>query len=134
MKTREQQLYMIGVAANLCGVHPQTLRQYERLGLVSPSRVGAKNRLYSENDILRVRRIQRLTQGMGVNLAGVEVILRLLDQMDDMKSDLELQLNEYIEEAERRIAMFAQNSSVPLKKNDTLLPVPKLRARTNIEV
>lgn len=134
MKTREQPLYMIGVAANLCGVHPQTLRQYERLGLVSPSRVGAKNRLYSENDILRVRRIQRLTQGMGVNLAGVEVILRLLDQMDDMKSDLELQLNEYIEEAERRIAMFAQNSSVPLRKNDTLLPVPKLRARTNIEV
>ena len=134
MKEKEVPLYMIGVAANLCGIHPQTLRQYERLGLVSPSRVGAKNRLYSENDILRVRRIQRLTQGMGVNLAGVEVILRLLDQMEDMKADLEAQLNDYIEEAERRIAMYAQNTSVPLRKDDTLLPVPKLRIKSNIEI
>jgi MerR family transcriptional regulator/heat shock protein HspR len=73
---------MAGVAAQLCGIHPQTLRQYERLGLVSPQRAGAKNRLYSENDIRRVKRIQRLTQEMGVNLAGVELILRLLEDME----------------------------------------------------
>ena len=71
MKHENQPVYMIGVAAQLCNVHPQTLRQYERLGLVVPSRAGAKNRLYSESDILRVRRIQRLTQELGVNLAVV---------------------------------------------------------------
>jgi MerR family transcriptional regulator/heat shock protein HspR len=120
---------MIGVAANLCGVHPQTLRQYERLGLVSPSRVGAKNRLYSESDIQRVRRVQRLTQGMGVNLAGVEVILRLLDEMDEMRRDLEEQFNEYVSEAERRIASLSKNPNVPLRKDETLLPVPNIRPR-----
>ncbi|MEQ1936566.1 MAG: MerR family transcriptional regulator, partial [Fimbriimonadaceae bacterium] len=86
MRTDNQPVYMIGVAAQLCNVHPQTLRQYERLGLVIPSRVGAKNRLYSESDILRVRRIQRLTQQMGVNLAGVELILRLLEDMESLKA------------------------------------------------
>jgi len=134
MRDQQQPLYMIGVAASLCGIHPQTLRQYERLGLVAPTRVGAKNRLYSENDILRVRRVQRLTQGMGVNLAGVEVILRLLDQMEEMKHDLEVQLNEYIEEAERRIAIYSQNTAVPLRKNETLLPVPKIYTRTKLEI
>jgi MerR family transcriptional regulator/heat shock protein HspR len=125
---------MIGVAASLCGVHPQTLRQYERLGFVAPSRVGAKNRLYSENDILRVRRVQRLTQGMGVNLAGVEVILRLLDEMEDLRHDFEQQMHEYVDEAERRVAAFNQNPSVPLRKDEKLLPVPNLRLRRRIGV
>lgn len=125
---------MIGVAANLCGVHPQTLRQYERLGLVSPSRVGAKNRLYSEMDILRVRRVQRLTQGMGVNLAGVEVILRLLDEMDELRRDLEEQYNEYVAEAERRIAAMSQNPNVPLRKDESLLPVPNIKPRRKVSL
>ena len=58
MRSESHPVYMIGVAAELCGVHPQTLRQYERLGLVIPTRAGAKNRLYSESDIQRVWRIQ----------------------------------------------------------------------------
>jgi len=120
---------MIGVAAQLCGVHPQTLRQYERLGLVIPSRVGAKNRLYSELDILRVRRIQRLTQQMGVNLAGVEVIMRLLEDLDDMRGDFERQMIEYVQEAERRIQAMMSNSNVPLKKDESLLPVPNIQIR-----
>src|SRR3954467_2597047 len=103
MTSENQPVYMIGVAASLCNIHPQTLRQYERLGLVVPSRVGAKNRLYSEADIRRVRRIQRLTQQMGVNLAGVELILRLLEDMDDMRRDFEQQMVDYVNEAERRI-------------------------------
>src|ERR1700722_8379069 len=106
MRTENHPVYMIGVASELCGVHPQTLRQYERLGLVNPSRVGSKNRLYSELDILRVRRIQRLTQEMGVNLAGVDLILRLLDDMEDMRRDMEQQMSAYIEEAEKRIAQM----------------------------
>ena len=129
MRTENQPVYMIGVAAQLCNVHPQTLRQYERLGLVVPSRVGAKNRLYSELDILRVRRIQRLTQQMGVNLAGVELILRLLDDMDDMRKDLEQQMAEYVVEAERRVQAMMTNSNMPMRKNETLLPVPNLQVR-----
>ncbi len=128
MRERSQPVYMIGVAAQLCGVHPQTLRQYERLGLIQPSRAGAKNRLYSEIEIERVRRIQRLTQQMGVNLAGVEVILRLLDDMEDMRSDLERQLRDYVVEAERRIQDLMRNSNVPIRRDESLLPV------LNIEV
>ena len=129
MRQENQPVYMIGVAAQLCGVHPQTLRQYERLGLVVPSRVGAKNRLYSEADIRRVRRIQRLTQQMGVNLAGVELILRLLEDMDDMRRDLEQQMLDYVQEAERRIQAMMTNSNVPLRKDEKLLPVPNIQVR-----
>ncbi len=120
---------MIGVAAQLCQVHPQTLRQYERLGLVVPARVGAKNRLFSENDILRVRRIQRLTQEMGVNLAGVELILRLLDDMEDMRKEMEQQFGEYVSEAERRISHMMAHSNVPMRKDESLLPVLNLKTR-----
>jgi len=134
MSRENQPVYMIGIASALCGIHPQTLRQYERLGLVIPSRVGAKNRLYSENDILRVRRIQRLTQGMGVNLAGVEVILRLLDEMEEMRRDLEEQFQTYVAEAERRIASFATNPTVPLRKDEKLLPVANFKLKTRLEV
>jgi len=134
MSRENQPVYMIGIASALCGIHPQTLRQYERLGLVIPSGVGAKNRLYSENDILRVRRIQRLTQGMGVNLAGVEVILRLLDEMEDMRRDLEEQFHAYVNEAERRIASFTANPTVPLRKDEKLLPVPNFKLKTRLEV
>ncbi|MBV6459519.1 MAG: hypothetical protein HONBIEJF_02667 [Fimbriimonadaceae bacterium] len=134
MNRDTQPVYMIGVAAQLCGVHPQTLRQYERLGLVSPSRVGAKNRLYSENDIRRVRRIQRLTQHLGVNLAGVEIILRLLDDMEDIRQDLEKQMDEYRLEAEKRIQQLMSNSAVPIRKDETLLPVPNIQWRRRIEL
>lgn len=129
-----QPVYMIGVAAQLCDVHPQTLRQYERLGLVIPARAGAKNRLYCESDIRKVRQIQRLTQQMGVNLAGVDVILRLLDEMDEMRNDLEQQLIEYIKEAERRIRQATDNPSMPIRKDESLLPVPNIKIRRKIDL
>ena len=130
MNGEDHPVYMIGVAASLCGVHPQTLRQYERLGLVAPSRVGSKNRLYSEGDVRRVRRIQRLTQEMGVNLAGVELILRLLDDMEDMRRDMERQLGDYVEDVERRLAsMVLSNPSIPVRRDETLLPAPNLRVK-----
>lgn len=134
MRQENQPVYMIGVAAQLCGVHPQTLRQYERLGLVVPSRVGAKNRLYSELDINRVRQIQRLTQQMGVNLAGVELILRLLDDMDTMRTDFERQFREYIVEAERRIQDLLSDTNTPIRKGDSLLPVPNFTTPKKPEV
>jgi MerR family transcriptional regulator, heat shock protein HspR len=134
MRSENQPVYMIGVAAQLCGVHPQTLRQYERLGLVIPSRAGAKNRLYSEADIHRVRRIQRLTQEMGVNLAGVEVILRLLDEMEELRKDFERQFDEYREEAERHILHLLGNTNMPMRRDETLLPVPNVRPRRTVDL
>ena len=127
MRDENQPVYMIGVAAELCGVHPQTLRQYERLGLVAPSRAGAKNRLYSEGDILRVRRIQRLTQELGVNLAGVEVILRLLDEMDDLRQDAQSQFEDYRKEVERRLALMTFSGNAPVRRDEGLLPAAMLR-------
>lgn len=134
MRNDNQPVYMIGVAAGLCNVHPQTLRQYERLGLVVPSRAGAKNRLYSEADIKRIRQIQRLTQEMGVNLAGVEVILRLLEDMDDMRRDMEQQLGDYVREAEERIKQMMANTNVPMRRDETLLPVPNIRVRRSVDL
>jgi len=129
MRRTNQPVYMIGVAADLCGVHPQTLRQYERLGLVVPSRVGAKNRLFSDEDIARVRRIQRLTQQLGVNLAGVEIILRLLDDIDDMRVDLEQQMADYAAEVEQRVQQLLSNSNTPIRVDEPLLPVLQVKAR-----
>lgn len=125
---------MIGVAAELCNVHPQTLRQYERLGLVVPSRVGAKNRLYSDEDIARVRRIQRLTQQMGVNLAGVEIILRLLDDLDDQRKEFEQQVHDYAAEVERRVQQILANSSTPIRADEPLLPVLRVTKRRTPEI
>ncbi len=124
MRNENQPVYMIGVAAQLCGVHPQTLRQYERLGLVNPARVGAKNRLFSEADIRRVQRIQRLTQQLGVNLAGVEIILKMLDDMESLRAEMETQFDSYRVEAERRIQQMMSNSNVPIRKDQQLLPSP----------
>ena len=129
MRNRKQPVYMIGVASELCMVHPQTLRQYERLGLVVPARVGAKNRLYSEEDIERVRQIQRLTQEMGVNLAGVEIILRLLDDMEDMRGDYEKQISDYIQQVETDLVARFANSNAPIRTDGSLLPIPKFNIR-----
>ncbi len=100
MALREDPVYAISVAARLCDMHPQTLRLYERLGLVKPNRLDNKNRLYSDQDIERLKQIQRLTREMGVNLAGVEVIFSLLQQMDQMRHDLEVELDKVQAELE----------------------------------
>jgi MerR family transcriptional regulator, heat shock protein HspR len=89
-------LYVISVAAELAGVHPQTLRIYERKGLIEPQRTQGRSRRYSERDIVRLRRIQELTQA-GVGLAGVERILELERKLGVAKAriaDLEAQLSE----------------------------------------
>jgi MerR family transcriptional regulator/heat shock protein HspR len=84
----EDPVYMISIAAQLTGLHPQTVRLYERLGLVSPTRVNNKNRLYSETDIQRLMQIRRFTHDMGVNLAGVEVILELLQKIEILQREM----------------------------------------------
>ena len=82
-------VYIISVAAELVGVHPQTLRTYERKGLIKPKRTAGGTRRYSQRDIHRVRLIQELTQGEGVNLAGVLRILALQDEIDELSDELE---------------------------------------------
>jgi MerR family transcriptional regulator/heat shock protein HspR len=81
--------YMISVAADLVGMHPQTLRIYESKGLVRPRRTPGGTRLYSERDIERLKLIQRLTTQLGLNLAGVEQVLRLEDELQRLRIQLE---------------------------------------------
>jgi MerR family transcriptional regulator/heat shock protein HspR len=85
----ERPRYMISVAAELVGMHPQTLRQYEEKGLVQPQRTAGNTRLYSEADLERLRLIQKLTTQLGLNLAGVEAVLDLEDQLQRMHARLE---------------------------------------------
>ena len=87
---RELACFVISVAARLLEVHPQTLRYYERAGLLRPSRSKGNIRLYSPADIERARQIKRLIDDLGVNLAGVEVILRLTERLREMERQLEL--------------------------------------------
>src|SRR5438093_7890239 len=87
-KRRENAVYVISVAAELAGVHPQTLRVYERKGLLRPQRTTGNTRRYSVEDIQRLRRIQDLTQGEGVNLAGAKLVLDLEEQLERMRRDL----------------------------------------------
>lgn len=84
----EEPVYYISVAARLISSHPQTLRMYERVGLVTPKRTPQGLRLYSERDLERLRQIQRLTQEMGVNLAGVDLVLKLLDRIEDLQNEI----------------------------------------------
>lgn len=88
MTKYDEPLFLISVVAKQLDIHPQTLRQYEREGLVEPSRTEGKVRLYSQKDIDRVKLILNLTREMGVNLAGVEVILRLNEQLAHAHSEI----------------------------------------------
>lgn len=84
----EEALYVISVAAKLAEMHPQTLRMYERRGLIHPKRTKRRVRMYSKRDIERLKLIQTFTQELGLNLAGVEVALNLLDKLEKLKSEL----------------------------------------------
>ncbi len=87
----EVTVYYISVVAEMVETHPQTLRTYEKMGLIAPRRTSNNVRLFSEADVERVRRIQHLTQDLGVNLAGVEVVFKLLLEIEKMRAELDLQ-------------------------------------------
>jgi MerR family transcriptional regulator/heat shock protein HspR len=97
--------YMISVAADLVGMHPQTLRIYEQKGLVRPQRTSGNTRLYSETDLERLKLIQRLTTELGLNLAGVEMVIGLEDQMNRMQrrmERMEREMRDRMREVERQ--------------------------------
>ncbi len=128
-KDRDEAVYVISVAARLADVHPQTLRIYERKGLLKPARVRNRRR-YSEADIERCRLIQELTQEMGVNLAGVRMILEMRDRLESLQSEMEQAkraLQEAREDAERRLDDLRRsfrNEIVPLPRGGLLPAVP----------
>lgn len=84
----EEPCYVISVAARMVGMHAQSLRHYERVGLVQPSRSRGRVRLYSQADVARLRHIQRLIQDLGLNLAGVEVIIRMNERIRQMEGEM----------------------------------------------
>jgi MerR family transcriptional regulator/heat shock protein HspR len=85
----DEPLFVISIAAKMIGMHAQSLRHYERLGLVRPSRSRGRVRLYSQADIERLRHIQRLVNDLGVNLAGAEVVIRLNERIRRMEEEME---------------------------------------------
>ena len=114
--------YMISVAADLVGMHPQTLRIYEQKGLVRPKRTAGNTRLYSELDIGRLRLIQQLTTEIGLNLAGVEQVLQLQDELMKMRARLdrmELEMRDAIDQVHkhyRRDLVLYRPAQPPVKK------------------
>jgi MerR family transcriptional regulator/heat shock protein HspR len=113
--------YMISVAADLVGMHPQTLRIYESKGLIRPKRTAGNTRLYSEADLERLRLIQRLTNELGLNLAGVEHVLRLQDELVRMRRRLdrmEREMRAAINEVHRQY----RRDLVPYKPPTELIP------------
>lgn len=89
MHPADEPCFVISVAARMLGVHQQTLRYYERMGLIEPSRSRGNLRLYSERDVDRIRQIKRLLDDLGVNLAGVEVILNMSERISSLEHQLE---------------------------------------------
>ena len=117
----ERAVYIISVAAELAGVHPQTLRIYERKGLLTPARTAGNTRRYSERDIERLRMIQRLTQEEGLNLAGVRMIVEMEDEVDRLRKqmarldrDLQVARRRLNDEIERGRLRYARGEIVPV--------------------
>jgi len=121
---KDRPLYMISVAAELAGMHPQTLRVYERKRLIEPQRSSGNTRLYSEADIERLRLIQQLTQEEGVNLAGVMRILELQNQIEHLQVELEC-AHESATTTERRLV--TEINAVRQSMRAEIVHVPKGR-------
>jgi len=108
MHSYDEPVYLISVVASILDIHPQTLRQYEKEGLIEPSRTQGRMRLYSQRDIDKIKFVLQLTRKMGINLAGVDVILKLKKQMDAMNLE--------IKELREELSKVNRNGSVPTHK------------------
>ena len=105
----DEPVYMISIVAKILDIHPQTLRQYERENLIAPSRSDGRIRLYSQRDIEKIKTILRLTREVGVNLAGVDVVMRLKTKMEMMEQEMI--------ELRAEISRMRNSSGVPLEKS-----------------
>jgi len=120
MHSYDEPVYLISVVATMLDIHPQTLRQYEREGLVEPSRTSGRMRLYSQRDIDRMKLILRLTRQMGVNLAGVDVALKLKEQIDEMQDEID-QLREELRKANRQGSVHSSKALVAKSSYDIII-------------
>ena len=122
-RSDDRAVYIISVAAELAGVHPQTLRIYERKGLLSPARTSGNSRRYSDRDIERMQMIQRLTQEFGINLAGVKMIVEKENELERMRRRME-QLDRELERARRRLESQPERAARP---SEDILPAAYMR-------
>jgi MerR family transcriptional regulator/heat shock protein HspR len=120
MHSYDEPVYLISVVATMLEIHPQTLRQYEREGLVEPSRTQGKMRLYSQRDIERMKLILRLTRQMGVNLAGVDIVLQLKEQIDQMQDEIN-QLREELSKTNRNGSVHSSKALVTKSFYDLII-------------
>jgi len=118
MVARGHKLYMISVVSEMLGIHPQTLRLYEREGFIKPKRSGGNTRLFSEEDVEKLEMILRLTRQLGVNLAGVDVILSMREKMEQLQRDREEAIRNLREELAREIGRReeARKALVPVRR------------------
>jgi MerR family transcriptional regulator, heat shock protein HspR len=113
--------YMISVAADIVGMHPQTLRIYESKGLIRPKRTAGNTRLYSEADIERLQLIQQLTNDLGLNLAGVEQVMQLQDEVERMRRTLN-RMEREMREAINQVHRQYRRDLVPWTPPNDLIP------------
>ena len=119
--------YTISAVAELFEIHPQTLRLYEREGLLKPSRSEGNTRLYEDSDIERLEIILSLTRDLGVNLAGVEIILNMREKMDQMQKEFE----RFLEYLQSHAAEFSNNSDL-FSDTEALIPISRLSIKKSI--
>ncbi len=134
----DEPMYVISVAARLVEMHPQTLRYYERMGLMKPTRSGGRIRLYSQRDVERLRKIARLTNELGVNLAGVEIIMELTEKLARLQAQVRELTGQDAEIGEEIIDAHhyqhveeapSQTSSIPSTRRMTLRTPPTSRRK-----
>jgi MerR family transcriptional regulator/heat shock protein HspR len=119
MREKSKAAYMISSVAEQYGVHPQTLRLYEREGLLKPSRSDGNTRLFTEEDLERLEVILHLTRDLGVNLAGVEIILNMREKMETMQQQIE----EFVQTLNHELANRPMSPKIPGDKSNSLIPV-----------
>ncbi len=109
MISSDEPLYLISVISKMLDIHPQTLRQYEREGLVIPSRTEGRIRLYSANDIEKIKFILKLTRDLGVNIAGVDIILQLKCRIDELECD--------VDKLKDKLDKISDNRTIPTNRS-----------------
>jgi len=110
MYSYDEPVYLISVVSKILNIHPQTLRQYEREGLIKPSRTEGKMRLYSQRDIDKLKLILSLVRDLGVNLAGVEIVLQLKNEIENLQKE--------IDKLKKQQGLIPRNRSVVIRKAD----------------
>lgn len=122
MKEKQEKYYAIGVVSKLYNIHPQTLRLYEREGLLVPKRTEGNTRLYSEKDLQKLEIILNLTRNLGVNIAGVEIILNMREKMNEIQNQINELINFLREELGKEFENFDDKFSTALVKS----PISKI--------